>query len=377
MQLPLWPAVHHDVRLQRSVEDRLSRNDDGQSARRHAAPGIGTARGPFLGSVFAQMTTALVVATIVSALAASFAAEAQPAGQARRVGVLFPAVLDPPRMKAIRDGVDQAMGKAGTGVLLEPRSAEGDVGRLPALAAGLVQTKVDVILAIAPAAVRASRNATASIPIVALDLETDPVKSGLVVSLARPGGNVTGIFFDAPEAAGKWLQMLQEVVPGVQRVAILWDPNTGLAQVEAAENAARSLRILTHRLEARQPKDIVAALQAAAGLRARAVLVLSSPIFAVEAPKIATLALQHKLPSIMLFPLFAQSGGLISYGPDNLDLLRQSGAFVGKILNGTAPAALPVERPTRFRLLLNLRTAKALDLTIPQSLFVRADEVIQ
>jgi putative ABC transport system substrate-binding protein len=322
------------------------------------------------------MITALVVATIVSAFAASFAAEAQPAGQARRVGVLFPAVLDGSRMDAIRHGLNQVVGIAGSGIAFEPRSAEGDVGRLPALAAGLVQARVDVIVAIAPAAVRAAREATATIPIVALDLESDPVMNGFVTSLARPGGNVTGIFFDAPEAAGKWLQMLQEIVPG-KRVAILWDPNTGPAQVEAAESAGRSLNIATHRLEARQPGDIAAALRTAAESRAGAVLVLSSPIFGVEAPKIAALALQHKLPSITLFPVFARSGGLISYGPDNLELLRQAGTFVGRILSGTAPEALPVQRPIRLHLLVNLRTAKALDLTIPQSLLVRADEVIQ
>ena len=319
----------------------------------------------------------VLVAVFVAALAASLAAGAQPAAQARRVGVLFPAVLDPPRIEAIRKGIGQAIDQAGVGVLLEPRSAGGDVDRLPALAAGLRQARVDVILAIAPAAVRAAREATASMPIVAMDLETDPIKSGLVGSLARPGGNVTGVFLDAPEMAGKWMQMLRDVVPNLQRVALLWDPSTGLAQIEAAESAARSLKIATHRVEARKPSDLVSAVREAAGLRAGALLVLSSPIFASEAPRVATLALQHKLPSITLFPLFAQSGGLLSYGPDNLDLLRQAGVLVGKVLKGAAPATLPIERPTRFRLLINVKTAKAFDLTIPQSLLVQADQLIQ
>lgn len=318
----------------------------------------------------------VLVAAFVAALATSFAA-AQPAAQARRVGVLFPGVLDPPRIEAIREGLGQAMGQTAVRVLLESRSARGDVDRLPSLVAELLQARVDVILAIAPAAVRAAREATASMPIVAMDLETDPVKSGLVGSLARPGGNITGIFFDAPEVAGKWMQMLRDVVPNLQRVALLWDPSTGLAQIEAAESAARSLKIATHRLEARHPADLVSAVRAAAGLRAGALLVLSSPIFASEAPRIATLALQHKLPSIMLFPLFAQSGGLISYGPDNLDLLRQAGVLVGKVLNGAAPATLPIERPTRFRLLINVKTAKVLQSTIPQSLLLQADQLIQ
>jgi putative ABC transport system substrate-binding protein len=210
-----------------------------------------------------------------------------------------------------------------------------------------------------------------------MDLETDPVRSGLVGSLATPGGNVTGIFFDAPEVAGKWLQMLRDVVPTLGRVALLWDPSTGPAQIEAAESAARSLKIESHRLPARHPADLVAAVRAAAGLRVGALLVLSSPIFAGEAPRIATLALQHKVPSIMLFPFFAESGGLLSYGPDNLDLLRQAGVLVGKVLKGAAPATLPVERPTRFRLLINVKTAKALALTIPQPLLLQADQLIQ
>jgi ABC-type uncharacterized transport system substrate-binding protein len=253
----------------------------------------------------------------------------------------------------------------------------GDVNRLAVLAAELMHARVEVILAIAPAAVRAAREATASMPIVAMDLETDPLKSGFVHSLARPGGNVTGIFFDAPEVAGKWMQLLRDVVPTLQHVALLWDPSTGLAQIQAAESAARSLKIAAHRVEARKPADLVSAMRKAADLRAEALLVLSSPIFASEAPRIATLALQHKLPSITLFPLFAQSGGLLSYGPDNLDLLRQAGVLVGKVLQGAAPATLPIERPTRFRLLINVNTAKALGLTMPQRLLVQADQVIQ
>ena len=320
---------------------------------------------------------AALVVVMVATLGGSVPAGAQSAEQVRRVGVLFPAVLDPPRLDAIREGISRTIDQAGLRVLLEPRSAEGDVDRLPALAAGLTHARVDVLLAIAPAAVRAARKATTSMPIVAMDLETDPVKTGLVSSLARPGGNVTGIFFDAPEVAAKWMQMLREVVPALQRVALLWDPSTGLAQIEAAENAARSLKIATHRLEVRKPADLISAVRMAADLRAGALLVLSSPIFAGEAPQIASLALQHRLPSITLFPVFARSGGLLSYGPDNLDLLRQAGALVGKVLRGAAPATLPIERPTRFRLLVNVKTAKAFDLAIPQALLVQADQLIQ
>jgi putative ABC transport system substrate-binding protein len=156
------------------------------------------------------------------------------------------------------------MNDAGVGVLLELRSSGGDVNRLAVLAAELMHARVEVILAIAPAAVRAAREATASMPIVAMDLETDPLKSGFVHSLARPGGNVNGIFFDAPEVAGKWMQLLRDVVPTLQHVALLWDPSTGLAQIQAAESAARSLKIAAHRVEARKPADLVSAMRKAA-----------------------------------------------------------------------------------------------------------------
>lgn len=304
-------------------------------------------------------------------------ANGQPTQRTHRVGVLFQAQLDAPRLEAIRRGILQVITEADATVVLEPRSAAAEPGRLPELAAELVRARVDVILAIAPASVRAARNATSAIPIVVTDLETDPIASGLLGSLGRPGGNVTGIFLDAPEISGKWLQLLQEAVPGLRRVAVLWDPTTGPAQAAAAESAANELQLALHRIEANRPADFGAALGAAAGAGAEALLVLSSPLFGTEAPRIAELALQHRLPAIMLFPAFARSGGLLSYGPDNLDLLRQAGALVGKVLNGAAPATLPAERPIRFRLLANQNTARILGLALPQSILVSADEIIQ
>ena len=212
---------------------------------------------------------------------------------------------------------------------------------------------------------------------MAYDLETDPIAAGYVAMLASPGGNVTGVFLDFPELSGKWLELLKEAVPRLTRVAVLWDPATGPAQMKAAEVAARSLRLRLQPLEARSPDDFDGAFRAAARDRAQGMLVLGSPVFNSARKPIADLAAKYRLPAIMPFPDFAADGGLIAYGPDITSLYRQVGTIAVKVLKGTKPGDLPVERPTRFQFTLNLKTAKALGLKLPPSILVRADQVIQ
>lgn len=212
---------------------------------------------------------------------------------------------------------------------------------------------------------------------MALDLETDPLASGIVASLDRPGGNVTGIFLDFPELGGKWLELVKEVAPKVSRVAVFWDPATGRVPLKGAEAAAQSLRLQLQVLEARGPSDFDVVFRSAIRARAGAVVILSSPIFNTYRRLLVDLAATHRLPTIMPFPFFADDGGLIAYGPDLIELYRQGGLMVGKILKGARARDLPVERPNRFVLVVNMKTAKALGLTIPQSILIRADRVIE
>ena len=210
-----------------------------------------------------------------------------------------------------------------------------------------------------------------------LDLETDPVAAGFVKSLGQPGRNVTGVFLDFPELSGKWLQMLTVAVPKLSRVAVLWDPATGPAHVKAADVGAKRLRLRLQHLEARGPDDLDGAVRTATRERAGAMLVLGSPFFNSSHKRIAELTNAARLPTIMPFPDFARDGGLMAYGPNLKELYRQTCAMVVKVLAGSSPAVMPVERPTTFNLIVNLRTAKALDVVMPQSLLAGAHEIIQ
>jgi len=210
-----------------------------------------------------------------------------------------------------------------------------------------------------------------------MDLESDPIANGWAASLAHPGGNVTGIFLDLPGFNAKSLQLLREVVPALTKVAIFWNPPSGYLQLEAVRNAAAALGVSMDMLEVNRPSDFEPAFQAAARSQAGGVLMLSSPLFGGNPQLLADLALQNRLPSINIFPDFAQKGGLIGYGPELQDLFMQAGVLVRKALQGNAIADLPVERPTRFRLVANLVTARALGLTMPTSILLSADEVIE
>jgi putative tryptophan/tyrosine transport system substrate-binding protein len=234
-----------------------------------------------------------------------------------------------------------------------------------------------VLFASGPAVVRYAHAASDTIPIVAMDLESDPVKDRLVASIAHPGGNLTGLFFDFPEFSAKWLQLLREAVPGLSRLAVLWDPNTGLAQLDTLTAEAKSEGLSIEILEVKAPEEMEAAFQSAAAKKAGSLLVLSSPLFGTTPKPVADLALKYRLPAITLFPEFAEVGGLMAYGTNLIDLFFQSGVLVGKVLDGAKPRDLPVERPSRFQLVINLRTAKALGLAIPTSLLLRADQIIE
>jgi putative ABC transport system substrate-binding protein len=255
----------------------------------------------------------------------------------------------------------------------------GSNDELPRLSGELVRPGVAAILAIGPAALRAAHATTSILPIVALDLETDPVKTGMAASLAHPGGNVTGLFFDFPEFSGKLLELLNEARPGLSRVAALWDPNSGPVQIEAARASAAARNIRLQTLEITNLGKLPEAFAAAAAEQAEGLLVLSSPLFSsISGIKpVAELAAQHKLAGVSLFPEFAQSGGLMGYGPSVTDLYHQASGLLARVLRGDKPADLPLERPSRYRLIINMKAAKALGLSLPPSLIVRADDVIE
>jgi len=316
-------------------------------------------------------------------LAAPLAAEAQQAAKIARIGYLAPNPgADPHVKEAFRQGLRDLGYVEGRNVVIEYRDAEGKSERLPALAAELVALKVDVIVAPASTlAVLAAKQATRTLPIVFIGT-ADPVASGLVTSLARPGGNVTGLSNLAPELVGKWLERLTQAVPGVSRVAALWQPGilgerTEKDMLTRAEVAVRALGVRLQFVEARGPEDFERAFSDISRARADALTVLPSSMFNSERRRLVDLAAKHRLPAVYQWRHFVDAGGLMSYGPNRPDWYRRAATYEDKILKGAKPADLPVEQPTKFELVINLKTAKALGLTIPQSLLLRADEVIQ
>jgi putative ABC transport system substrate-binding protein len=311
-------------------------------------------------------------------LAAPIAAEAQRAGKVWHIAVLYPGV-DNSIFRGNFDGFRQALSAAG---YVESRNLAFDVRvgqdrALTPLAAEATKLRPDLILAVARPGVAVMHAATSTIPIVALDLESDPVASGFVNTLARPGRNLTGVFLDFPELAGKWLEILKTAVPGLARVALLWDPATGPAQLDAARQAARPLKMMVYPVEARTTSQIEPAFRAAMRERPNGMVALTSPLFNAGRQDIIDLAARYRLPTLVPFPGFAMDGGLVAYGPEVMTMYGQAGTLAAKILAGTPPAEIPVERPTRFTLSVNLKTAKALGLTIPPSLLQRADQVIE
>ncbi len=315
-------------------------------------------------------------------LAAPFTAEAQQAAKVARIGYLAVDRAASPHMtEAFLQGLRDLGYVEGRNVVIEYRDAEGKLERLPALAAELVGLKVDVIVAGGTPQALAAKQATRTVPIV-FAAAGDPVTSRLVTSLARPGGNVTGLSALAPELVGKCLEHLKQAVPGVSRVAVLWQPGayperTEKDMLKGADVAARALGVRPQFVEARGPADFDRAFSDMTTARAGALTVLPSTMFIIERRRLVDLAAKTRLPAVYAYREFVGAGGLMAYGADLADMFRRAATYVDRILKGTKPGDLPVEQPTKFELVINLKTAKALGLTIPQSVLLRADEVIQ
>jgi putative tryptophan/tyrosine transport system substrate-binding protein len=307
---------------------------------------------------------------------------AQQAAKIARIGFLATNLATGPHTReAFLQGLRDLGYVEGRNVVIEYRDAEGKFERLPALAAELVALKVDVIVAGNTPAALAAKQATRTLPIV-FATAGDPVTSGLVTSLARPGGNVTGLSLLFPELVGKCLEHLKQAVPGVSRVAALWQPGgsgerTEKEMLKGAEVAARALGVRVQFVEARGPADFDRAFSDMTKARAGALTVLPSPMFNSERRRLVDLAAKNRLPAVYPLREYVDAGGLMAYGANLADLYRRTATYVDKILKGAKTADLPVEQPTKFELVINLKTAKALGLTIPQSLLARADEVIQ
>lgn len=296
-----------------------------------------------------------------------------------RVGVLhpgFPAVPSP-LIEGLRDGLREIGYVEGRTIRLEYRWARGNPDVLPKLAAELMELKVNVLVAVSMPALRAARDIAGTTPIVMTDLQIDPVASGLAHTFARPGGNVTGLFLDLPGLTGKWLQLVREVVPSARRVAVLWDSTTGTDQLRAIQGAAQAAGMELQIVEVRAAGDYDRVLALALKGQPEALVQLSSPVIQQSANRLAAFALTNRVPAVSMFSSFVDAGGLIAYGPDLSVFFRRSATYVDRILKGASPADLPIERPNTYELIINSRTAKTLSLTLPPSLLLRADRVIQ
>ena len=326
---------------------------------------------------------ARVLALVLSlGLAAPLAVDAQQAGKVPRVGVLFAGSRSDPAFQRAVDAFQQGLVELGyvegQSIAIEYREAQGKYERLPDLAAELVRLKVDVIVGATVPTIQAARQATKTIPIV-MTLIADPVATGLVANVARPAGNITGLSTMAPDLMGKQLELLREVLPKASRVAVLWNPAnpSNALQLREAQDAARALGVRLQPLEVRDPTEFEKAFAAMTRERAGALLVLSDSTLLTQRERIADLAAKSRLPAVSGMRAHAEAGGLIAYGANIFDIWRRAATYVDKILKGAKPGDLPVEQPTKFELVINLKTAKALGLTIPQALLIRADEIIQ
>jgi putative tryptophan/tyrosine transport system substrate-binding protein len=322
----------------------------------------------------------LSILFVVVLLAVGAIAEAQQPAKITRIGYLDAVSLsvNAARVEAFRQSLRKLGYVEGKNIFIEWRSADGKLDRLPALAAQLVHLKVDIIVTGGRSATRAAKEATSTIPIV-MTQDSDPVANGFVASLARPGGNITGLSTLAPELSGKQLELMKEIIPKLSRVAVFGSSTSpGNAQsLREVELAARAFKVQLQYLDVLDPKDIETAFRAASNGRADGVLVLNSPVFASRQTQVVDLAVKSRLPAIYWRSDFVEAGGLMSYGASQNDLDRRAAAYVDKILKGTKPADLPVEQPTKFELVINLKTAKQIGVTIPQKVLARADRVIR
>jgi putative tryptophan/tyrosine transport system substrate-binding protein len=265
----------------------------------------------------------------------------------------------------------------GQNALIETRIFGTTLDRLPDLAKELVDLKCDVIVAASRYAFEVAMKATSTIPIVGIDLESDPVASGWAKSLGRPGSNFTGLFLDLPELSGKQIEFLKDAVPTLSHLGVLWDSTIGVVQFRATQAAAREAGVTLHSLPIQSPEDFKGTFDRAAREPIHGVVVLSSPLILGQRLQIADWAMKARLPTISLFTSFPRSGGLMAYGPSLPDMYKRAATYVDRILKGARVADLPIERPIKFELVVNLGTAKALGLTIPESFLLRADQVIE
>jgi putative tryptophan/tyrosine transport system substrate-binding protein len=295
------------------------------------------------------------------------------------VGVLGPASEEAAShlFAAFRRGLAEAGYKEGKNLAIEYRFANFKFDLLPELAGDLVRLNVNVIFGASPESLAAARNATTTIPVVGVDLESDPIAKGYVKSLARPGGNMTGMFLDLPELSGKQMGLLKEIVPRLSRIAIFGIPGLNAAQFAATETVVRALALEAEIMEVRVADDFEQAFEAARTRHVDAGILLSSPLVFLASKQIGELALAKRLPLISLFAEFPKSGGLIAYGPNLGEIFRRCGDYAAKILHGDKPSDLPIQRPERFDLVINLKTAAALGLDVPTQLQQLADEVIE
>jgi putative tryptophan/tyrosine transport system substrate-binding protein len=305
-------------------------------------------------------------------------AQTQPVANTHRIGILLPGPLGPRvhQWDAFRSALGELGRPEGTSITLIFRAPPQEGDPIENLAAELVRSNVDLIVAVADRAIQTARHATNTIPIVMCPA-TDAVEQGFIISLAHPGGNITGISILNAELAPKRLEILREIVPKASRIAVLTWSGTAEVSFRAAETAARSIGVELLSLEVSEYADLDRAFQTAAKGRADALLVLGGPPLFGLRKRITQLALKHNLPALYYLPSFAREGGLLVYGPSDTDYYRRAAWYVDKILKGAKPNDLPVEQPTRFELILNLKTAKSLGITIPTSIMVRANEVIE
>jgi len=336
------------------------------------------------GAFLTFMRRALLASAALALLAVPLTAAAQGAGKVHRIGFMAISPLDPQTAEtqriwdAFTQGLRERGWVEGKNIVIERRSWEGKAERLPEVAAEMARLKLDVIVAIAAQGALAAKSATRTIPVVALGI-TDPVGSGLVASLARPGGNVTGLSVMAPDLVGKQLEMMKQILPRLSRAAVLWNPAHPVHPelLKNGEISARVLGVQLQRVEARVPGDFEAAFSAMAKGRAEAFLVLVDPMYYLHRTTLVDLAAKARLPTMYGLTGFVAEGGLIGYGPNLAEHFRQGADYVDRILRGAKPAELPVAQPTTFELLVNLKTAGSLGLTIPQTLLLRADRLIE
>ena len=323
---------------------------------------------------------ALVGLSLLIAAGTAAPAWAQPAPKVWKIGILEPfnAAVRANLVDAFRQGLREYGYVEGRNIVIEPRFADGKLDRLPELATELVALKVDVIVASSTQAIQAAQTATRTIPIV-MTTVGDPIGPGFVASFARPGGNITGLTIQAPELIAKRVQLLKEAVPQVTRIATLWDPAMAheVQGYKEAEMAAQALGVRLLSLQVARSEDLEPSFAAVARDGADGLLVFENALTSNNGKRIVELASKHRLPGVFGLRELAEAGGLLAYGPSRVDNYRRAAGYVDRIFKGAKPADLPVEQPTKFELAINLQTAKALGLTIPKSLLLRADRVIE